>query len=213
MGTLSTSKTYNVERPAALTLITGPGSEPVTLAEMKEYLYLVDGDQDSTINDCIGAAREQLEAFLDRSILSQTWELALDEFPEHCRRTPDAEILLPRPTISSITSVKYYDDDGTLQTWGASNYRLDAAAEPGRLTTAYGVSWPSTRAMTAAIQVRYVAASWASAALVPRGIKMWIKARAAHHFAQRGQVVTGTIVADLPDLDHLVERWRIRRFT
>jgi len=214
MGSQTDAKTYSVERPAALVLVTAATAEPVSLVLMKEYLRFTESSQDDTINACISAARIEAEQKMGgRAILSQTFDLILDEFPDYCQRTPDAEIVLPRFAVSSVTHLKYYDDDGVLQTWDASNYRVDTSSEPGRITPAFGVSWPSARTMIGAIQVRFVAATWASAALTPEPIKLWIRAKAAHLFTLRGMAVSGTIIANYADsIDSLLAPYTVRRF-
>lgn len=150
-----------------LTLITEPTVEPVTLAEAKTHLRITGTDHDTLITALIVAARQYLEDVkTGRAFITQTWDLTMDSFP--------ACILVPFPPLQSVTSLKYYDTDGTEQTWDASNYRVDIASEPGRITPAYGVVWPSVRRQTGTITVRFVA-GYGLAAAVPENVKHLVK--------------------------------------
>ena len=127
-----------------LTLITPPAVEPVTLAEAKEHLRVVSDDEDTMIEGLIVAARQMVESgeswSLDRSLITTTWRLSLDEFDN-----TSAVIELPRPPAIAITSLTYTNSTGTTTTLSGSGYSLDAYSTPGRLVPAYGLQWPSVR--------------------------------------------------------------------
>ena len=89
----------------SLTLIAAPILEPMTLAEAKLHLRVDGTDEDDLITALIVAARRRAEHLLTRALITQTWELTLDEFPA-------ADIQLPKPGVLSIVSVKYLDSAG-----------------------------------------------------------------------------------------------------
>jgi hypothetical protein len=171
------------------TKITDATSEPVTLADAKRHLKedLVDAANDAYITSLITVARTACEERLQRTLLPTVWEKTLDAFPgAQLRDTSLAvaigaipprygcqAILLLRPRVIAITSVKYVDTTGVQQTLDPAQYTLDASAEPGVLVPAYGVSWPATRAQPGAVAVRY-SAGYADANAVPLPIKQWI---------------------------------------
>lgn len=181
----------------ALTLVTAPTSEPVTVDELKVHLRV--GDDETTEDGLIAslgeAARAYVETFTGRALMTQTWDLKLDGFP--CGDVLD----LPTAPIASITSITYTDTAGASQTWSSSNYLTDLPsgpfARPGRITPVYGVSWPSTRDVMNAVAVRYVA-GYTSAVLVPEALKAAIKLMAAQWYAQREPVVVGSIAQNIP---------------
>jgi uncharacterized phiE125 gp8 family phage protein len=160
----------------ALRLVTAPTSEPVTLTELKALLRVDTSDEDTLLATLLTAARQYAEEFQNRACVPQTWDLSLDCFP--------ALIRLPRAPLASVTSITYLDGDGASQTLAANQYRVDTATEPGRVTPAYGVSWPATQTITNAVVVRFVA-GWASAALVPAPIKHAIALLVSHWFEHR----------------------------
>ena len=116
----------------ALRLKTSPAKEPVSLAEAKLHLKIeaTDTGEDSLIKRLIVVARRRAEVSTGRALVTQTWTLALDGFP-------GGVIEVPRPPLSSVTSITYIDPEGATQTVAADRYRVDAQREPGRLTPAW----------------------------------------------------------------------------
>lgn len=148
-----------------LKLITAPSAEPVTLSDVKAQLPVLTGDtsQDAVITRRITEARQWVEEYLDRSLINQTWERALDQFAD--------TIDLPKGPVSSVSSVKYLDPDGVEQTLAGTEYQLDDYGSPAWVMPAYGKSWPSTQSTINAVKVRYVAGYGAAGSSVPGPIK------------------------------------------
>ncbi len=84
---------------------TAPASEPLSVAEAKEQCRVTDGEDDSTIERLIVAAREFAEAFTHRTFIQTSLELRLESFPS------SGPIYLPAPPYISMTSVEYQDTD------------------------------------------------------------------------------------------------------
>lgn len=188
-----------------LALITAPTLLPVTLDEAKAHVRIYANDDDALITSLITAAMQSAERFMARAILTQTLELTMDLLP--CGNDP---IALPMAApLQSVTSVKYYDVDGTQQTWSSSNYIVSTAKEPGELRLAYGISWPSYRVRPDAIAVRYVA-GWTTAALVPYPIKQAMLLLIGHWYNNREEVNVGNIVTKLESAaEHLLTQYKI----
>lgn len=183
-------------------LITAPATEPVSLAEAKTHLRVTSSDDDTLITALIAAARDAVEHELQRSLITQTWEKALDMFPD--------AIELPHPPVQSITSLKYLDVDGVEQTLSSASYTLDTASDsaPAWLTPAYGYGWPDTYEEVNAVKVRYVA-GWADATAVPQPIKQWMLLNIGHWYENRESVNIGNITSTLPFVNSLLDRYRI----
>jgi len=64
-----------------LKLVTPPAVEPVTLDEAKAHLRLDSNEDDTYVSALIAAARERVELFLRRALITQTFEFTLDGFP------------------------------------------------------------------------------------------------------------------------------------
>lgn len=123
--------------------------------------------QDPLLNRFIVSARIMAEQKTRRALITQTLDLYLDQFPGW-------EQVLLKPTVQSITSITYVDDNGITQTLAASEYLADTTSEPARVTPAFGIVWPSTRYQTNAVKIRYVAGYGATAASVPACVKDWM---------------------------------------
>lgn len=132
----------------ATKIITQPTYEPLTLAEVAEYLRLDDSPSDSdTVEALITASRQYLENYLSRYIATQTVELALTGFQD--------EIELTAP-VQSVTSIKYLDTNGTEQTLSSTQYLVDTYSEPCVIRPAYNVAYPETYAVANNVKIRYV---------------------------------------------------------
>lgn len=132
----------------SLSVITGPATEPVTLAEAKLHCRVDNYELDGRIAGLILAAREWAQEFTGRRIMSQTLELRLDEFP--------AEIALPVAPVQSITSIKYIAS-GVEATLSSAAYESDLVSPIPRIRLASGYSWPSVDVAYNAVRVRFVA--------------------------------------------------------
>jgi uncharacterized phiE125 gp8 family phage protein len=187
----------------ALNLVVAPAQEPVSLVEAKLHCKEDGSDQDTLITIYLKAAREMAEHELGRVLMPQTWELTLDAFPSD-------EIELPITPIQSIASVKYQDPDDVEQTLGTSAYSLDKESIPGWLFPAADTSWPDTIDAANAVRIR-ITAGYASAALVPDNIKLWILTHVATWFRNRESVNVGNIVNKMPSMDSLLDRYRVWR--
>lgn len=184
----------------SLKLITSPAAEPVTLAEAKAHLRVVSTADDAYITALIVAARQGAEHLTQCALMPQTWELALDEFSD--------EIALQKPPFASMTSVRYVDAAGVLQTITEAGYSLDTHGDQAILRPAYGLTWPGTRRQPNAVLVRYVA-GYANAASVPQEIKAWMLLRIGMLYENREAVTVGMTFSELPQVDRLLDGYRV----
>ncbi len=178
----------------------------MTLAEAKTHLRLEHGMDDAYLTGItIPAARAHIEEVCWRGLVTQTWELVLDEFPDA------DEVKLPYGNLASVTSVSYVDDDGATQTLATTEYVTDTASEPGRILLAYDKSWPTTRAQWDAVVIRYVV-GWAVAS-VPAPIKHAALLLISQMYEHRTPEVAGTIVSEVRfAVDALLGPYRLVEF-
>lgn len=185
---------------AGLKLVTPPAVEPVTLADVKPQLRveLDDTSYDGILNPLITAAREWCEGYQNRAYITQTLELALDEWP--CRD----EIELPRPPLQSVTSITYTDNDGNITTWPSSNYIIDDYSFVAQIVKNKSVCWPPVCLSAAnGIKVQYVAGYGDYGSNVPYKIKQAIILLTSHWF-ENGMCDPPTAVLSLLNLDRMV---------
>jgi uncharacterized phiE125 gp8 family phage protein len=120
----------------------------VFLHEFKAHARITHDDEDSTLDAFIAAATRHFQWRTGRTVMETEYEYALEAFPD-CVHLPYGFPLI------SITHIKYTDSTGTVNTWGAANYVSD---EWGRVTPAYGITWPSfTARPLSPIRIRYKA--------------------------------------------------------
>eukprot|EP00435_Cladocopium_sp_Y103_P076951 s1_g690.t1 len=149
------------------TLVTGPVSEPVDLADAKLHLRVDGIDEDSLIEGYISAARMSIEAHAGLALLNQTWDLILDAWP-------GSVIDFNLGPVSAIQSVSI---DGT--DLDASSYNL-APGLHARLVRTNGATWPSPQSRAAGIVVRFVSGFGANGSDVPQNIRHAILMTVAH---------------------------------
>lgn len=177
----------------ALTLVTGPVVEPVSVSEAKAHLRVDISDDDALIGSLITAARTHVEQHLRRALVTQTWDLVLDGFPGR-------ELRLPLPPLASVTSVTYTDDEGGAGSVDAGEYVVDTDREPGRVVLRSGGTWPAVTLRAAAgVRVRFVA-GYGNAAAVPGPIKQAILLLVGTLYENREEtlVAQGVTVMRLP---------------
>jgi len=148
-------------------IVTQPASEPLTLAEVKEFLRVDHSDDDATLAIFIKAARQLCESYTRLALMPTTFEEYFDEFPTATGTFKD-EIRLSRSPVSAVTYVKYIDGNDTTITTSASDYKTDLVSRPARISPDNG--WFGTYDTINAVFVRYVA-GFADAASVPAPLK------------------------------------------
>lgn len=204
-----------------LTQTIAPTAEPLTLVDALSQSRITETSENTLLEAKLAAAREAVEIFLNRQLMSATWALKLDRFPSGSDDPAEyvdgirvysggnQTIRLPRPPLSSISSFAYIDTAGATQTLTlTTDYIIDTASQPGRITPAYGTVWPTARNQMNAVTITYVA-GYASAALVPAGIKEAIRIKFADLTENRESIVIGDVVNELQHLDWLLWKYRI----
>jgi len=184
----------------SLSLVTAPTAEPLSTDELREHSR-IDGEGGSQLGKLgrsIGAARERCEGFTRRQLLTATWKLLMDSWWEE-GITRDGALFIPRPPLSSVTHVKYRDEDGTLQTWATSQYVVDAPTGPragrGRIVPAYDVDWPTLRCQPNAVEVQFVAGYGAAGSSVPAALLEGILLVAGELYERREDAIVGAVVS------------------
>lgn len=158
----------------SLTLTTAPAAEPVAVSELRERLDITSTDRDTELTALLLSARQLCEEYTWSQFITATWTLTLDHFTN--------EIRLPRGPVQSVSSIKYLDLDGTLQTLSPSSYQVVIGSSPF-VCRAYNTLWPSTRSQPEAVRVEFVSGFGDASSDVPEPIRQAIivTAAAAYH--------------------------------
>ena len=172
-----------MRRYRSLTRQTAPTTEPVTLAEAKAHCRVDASADDTLIQGYITTAREWVEDYIDRALVTQQLVMRLDAFP--------AEIELPRPpmiasgTAAAVTITYVTGDAGGTATLSSAAYRVDRNATPGVVRNLYGGSWPSHLLDQNSVTVTWWA-GYGNAASVPQRVKSAILMCVHELYEKRG---------------------------
>jgi hypothetical protein len=162
----------------ALILIAPPPVEPVSLAELKQFLRVdaADTSQDGTIIDLAATARSWAEAYTNRPFVQQQWSLYMDFFPGYIDLKLAGQkvsspfvsgsnavlvgiryaIRLPYPPVMSVDLFEYQNANGEVtQMVEDTDYIADLQSNPARLTPLFGQMWPVARVVVNALQINY----------------------------------------------------------
>ena len=176
----------------SVTRATGPAVEPLTVAEAKLHLRVDISDDDVFIGTLITAAREWVEAYLDRTLITTQLILRAAEFP-----TEELELARP-PMVASGTAtavvITYTLADTTTATLSTALYRVDRTTTPGNVAPIINGTWPSDVIEDAnAVAVTYWAGYGPTSASVPATIRHAMLMLIGHWYDRRSAVLTGTI--------------------
>lgn len=134
------------------------------------------------------------------SLITRTLRLTLDAFPLDGER-----LELPRPPLRTVTHVKYYDENGTQQTWAMSEYDVfgliadypppdDDAPNPGQIYPKYDKVWPTTRCHPNAVEIQWTAGYGAAHGAVPPLLKAGMLLMLGELFERREESTVGAAV-------------------
>jgi hypothetical protein len=205
-----------------LSRVLDPTTEPLSLADAKNFLRVLIDDDDTLIQSLITAARYECERIANRAFINTTFNLTLDYFPPYSSRystlLPPAivgpmsdrnywlnvsavAIQLPMPPLVSLSSITYVDVNGTTQTLNTSPSAgnvLISTGTPGQITPAYGKIFPITQPILSAVNITYVAGYGPDATTVPIPVIAAMRFLVAMYYEKRTESVpTPEVVENL----------------
>lgn len=156
-----------------LQLVTAPYAEPIDRAEAIDHSKALDDGTDDALFDLfISSARRHAEIATQRQILAARWKLVLDSFPlpagpmgvpygwvsvpygQQFSLPRHAILLSPTPVVQ-VVSIQYLDLAGVLQTMPTTDYIVDTACAPARITPAFNKTWPVNLPQIGSVQVTF----------------------------------------------------------
>lgn len=172
----------------ALTRVIAPTDEPLTLDEVREHLRIVGTDQDNYLARLIAAARSRAERITKRALITQTWRVTVDEFPEWFN--------IPKAPLQSVLSINYLDSDGaTVALYdssspqvGVADFVIDTQSDPARVLLAYGITWPTPVVQANAVSLTFEAGYGDHAEDVPEDLRLAMLLMIGHWFEHRESV-------------------------
>lgn len=184
-------------------LVTPPAAEPISLAELKAHLRLEGTEEDALLAGLIRAARDHLERTTALALITQTWRLSLDDWPEA------GPVEIGHGPVREIVSVHAFDELGEESELSLSGHVLDGARRPARLWLR---ARPAPRQAINGIEVDFTAGFGETGAEVPDTLKRAMLLHAAHMYEFRGAVPLDMQPASVPEsYDRLVAPFLVRR--
>jgi uncharacterized phiE125 gp8 family phage protein len=191
---------------AGVTVATVAAFKALTITELADHLRIDDYADESDVLEAVAAsAEDHVEQITGRSLCLKSYYLSLDCFPR-------GDIPLQFPPVAAITSLKYIDEDGTLQTLDPALYQLDVQGFTARVRPAYSETWPTTRAGDFnTVQIIYTA-GYASALVMPAAIKAALKLIASDLWLYREDSVQGSVGTVPTAARALLGPYKVHRF-
>lgn len=205
-----------------------PSGQVVTTTEMKLHLRVDHNDDDLLIDFLLSAAVEAVETRIRRKLLTQTWELALDQFPSALGVSAAAYPTLPpwlaaryeslgairieMTPVSAVSSIYYTNTDGNSTLLATTEYTADLRPMHPRIVPAYNKSWPATRPVPNAVIITFVC-GFGAAAAVPNGIKQAIRFLVATWYQNRESLISDGESLPVPlGFSALINQYKVRTF-
>lgn len=151
-------------------------TEPVTLDEAKAFARVTASDENALLTSLIKTARQECEKYSGRAFITQTWRASF-------KWLEDDRVLLPYPTLISISNIQYKNDSGLLVTVDSSDYEADTDSD--RPAVRFLTIPPFSLKYLNPIRVTYTSGFGPTAADVPDDIQTAIKATVTAWFYSR----------------------------
>jgi uncharacterized phiE125 gp8 family phage protein len=172
-------------------LLAGPAVEPITLAEAKQFLRVEHDDDDDVVAALIAGSRIHVETQTRRALITQSWRLTRDVWPE-----AGCVALLPVP-VRTLDAIRVYKSDGTTLALDLAGFALDKSDAPARLSPVHGVP-PAPERPAAGIEIDITCGYGGAGTTVPEPLRHAIRLLVAHWYENRGVVAASGEIALLP---------------
>jgi len=170
-------------------LLTAPAAEPLSLADAKAFLRVEHSDDDAIITSLVASARNHVEALTRCGLITQTWRIVLDRWPDNGRVAPR---LGP---LRSLIAARVFNESNVASPIDVTSFVVDRA---GGAIAAPCWSLPVPGRAIAGIELDVAVGFGDAAADVPAALLNAIRMLVAHWYENRGLVAIGQSVAMMP---------------
>lgn len=157
--------------------ITTPTVLPAAYLSMaKSHMRVSGSTDDALITVYMNAAINDAEEYTGRAVFDTVYKYTLMDFPS------GAEIVLPRSPVSAVASIKYYDEDGVLQTFGTGNYSVNINDQMrGSIYLDEDADWPAVQEDNPeAVEIAFTAGYGSAYTDIPQAFAFGILLYAGH---------------------------------
>ena len=165
-------------------VLVAPLIEPLSLVEAKAWLRVDTPSEDDLIAALITAARLVIEAETRLLLITQSWRLTLDRWPEH------RSFELPLTPCQAVLGVRTVDFGGVSNVIPTSAYAL--ATNPQSAQLHFTDVLPVDRTVCARLEIDLQVGYGDAATSVPEPLRQAIRLLVARWFENRGDVTADT---------------------
>lgn len=171
-------------------LVEGPENPVLSTDEAKEHIRALSGtDEDTYIDLLVLGATRTAESYTNRKFITQTWKIFYDEFPCYV-------IDLPFGNVQSVSWIKYYDENGDLQTLSTDDYQVDLGTPCRVKPSILDAAWPVTQCEKfSAVEIQFVCGYGDAGSDVPEDIRNAIRLIVGDLYSQREDSTKINVVA------------------
>lgn len=162
----------------------------IALDDVKLYLRVLHNEEDALIQSLLNAAIDKAEQITGRALSVRTYELYRDD---------TSPFVLPYPPLRAVNRLEVLDGDSYVP----ADYVLDDKATPAIIQPKSDAS--GLNCLRVEFECGYEQ--------IPDAIKSWIFVQVSTLYENRMNLVTGTIVSEMPHsfVDHLLDSYRVRQ--
>jgi uncharacterized phiE125 gp8 family phage protein len=162
----------------------------VTTAVAKAHLKVDISDDDTLIDNLVTAATQAAEEYTNRYFMQTTLIMRGDTWD-------DIKTLYKSP-VHSITHIKYYDEDDSLQTLATAVYLADLYSKPAQISLMPDQSFPDLSPRKMAVEVKYVVGEGTTTDTISDLIKQSVLLMVGHWYEHRSSVISGKTAMEIP---------------
>lgn len=176
----------------SLVRVTAPATAPITLAEAKAQMKVESSDDDTIIQRLIDAAVAfvDVQGALGKAMITQTWGQWLSPNP--------STVYLSLGPVQSVSAIKYYDANGTLQTATLADFNVFGTPNRISVSPKPDKAWPVTQMRDDAIKIEYVIGYGSTSSSVPETVRHALIMLVSNWYENRETELIGTISKTLP---------------
>lgn len=181
-------------------LLTAPAVEPVSLGEAKAFLRVEHNDDDDLIGALAAGSRIHVEAQTRRALITQSWRISADTWPEDGRLR-----VIPAP-LKELTAARVYDFDGNAHTVDPQSFVPDLG---GSALAFAPWALPQPGRLAAGIELDVTVGYGDAAVDVPEPLRQAIRLLVGHWYENRGLAALGTVTVLPTTVAALIAPYRV----
>lgn len=157
-----------------------PQSEPLSLAEVKNYIKVEHEADDSLIDSLIASARIICELMTGVNLINRNYSMYLDNWL-------DRTLYLPMSPVQSVTAIKTYNEDNVATDYDISNFYLDNKnlLKP-RIVLNSGAVTPMPVRTANGVEIQITSGFGVDATSIPQLLKQGMLQLIAYMYESRG---------------------------